>query len=363
MILALLPYLGLWLPAQLPVVTAAELSDPERAPIAAIDHDAEDQPEEPDEAVESTEEAPGGIRLARNVALHFEADLEVTHELAPNRSTYEMTFDEVHLALESGWWSAEAGLKYASEDAALRVEEGSVQLGPTDAIAGWLRAGRTVLPFAEMDGLFLSDPLVVALGETVEDALLLGAEGAGPVHVTAGIFEAAASDAGAVEGVAALALSITSELQLRLEWTSALERATELRDLRDERSTQPDPYLGWVARQGWSAHLELDAERWLGRAALAFANRAFPAGTLEERPQRPRAWGLDLGVALTPRTTLAARTEGARQLPDAPRFRYGLAATQHISRVLEVSAEALYAPGTGSTARERILGLQLSFSW
>ncbi|MEN8135498.1 MAG: LbtU family siderophore porin [Thermodesulfobacteriota bacterium] len=73
-----------------------------------------------------------------------------------------------------------AHVLFLSEDGgAMEVDEAAVTIGNTEKNPLYMTAGKMYVPFGNFESQMVSDPLTLDLGETGEDALLLGVEVAG----------------------------------------------------------------------------------------------------------------------------------------------------------------------------------------
>ncbi|MCA9450516.1 MAG: hypothetical protein KC931_25570, partial [Candidatus Omnitrophica bacterium] len=111
-------------------------------------------------------------------SLTLEGDIEYTSEKQGPEHQEEWTFDEITLELETDPWESEISIQYETKGAkrGFHVEDLWVKVGTGWELPGWLMVGRTSLPFADFDSLFIEDPLGITLGEIDEEALMLGTE-------------------------------------------------------------------------------------------------------------------------------------------------------------------------------------------
>ena len=330
------------------------------AAVFASSVDSEEGEEDGDERESpGFDSAPGGIPVGSRLLLTLGADFEVTRVEAGDNVSYETVFDEIRLGLSREGWIAETALQYDT-DSGISVDEASLRLSPAEPFLSWVRVGKAALPFGEMDGVFLSDPLVVELGETIAKSVVVGTEWES-VDLSAGLFRAGPEKESRVAGVAALEVLLPLGGTFLAGWTSSIEESQVLQDLRGE-SPSPGDLTTSTGSAGWNVGVAFEAEPWTVRGGCLWADRSL-RGYLEAGKRRPWAWSADVVCRVTGRTAVSLRADGSEELPGAPRARGGLAVTQQVTGNLRVGLEALAVAAAGDRMRELAAGLQLSLDF
>lgn len=212
-------------------------------------------------------------------------------------------------------------LLYEEDATDLEVDEAAINYanGPWSG-----RFGQQYLPFGAFYSHFISDPLLLDLGETRETALLAGYE-QGPLALSAFIFNGDAEK------------STDSEdhlddwgLSLTLKPAEGLELgASYLADLADTDAELAETYSRRVG--GWSAYAVAGFGSYELSGEMLGAARRFAAGDVDAdgdgRGDRPFAWNVELGWHPAEPLELALRLEGSDEIGGAPQRQYGLCAS------------------------------------
>lgn len=324
--------------------------------------------EDEDEEDDDEEETAGFLE---RIGLGVEADLEVTSERQGGDGVTEITFDEVQLTLERAWGRIEAGIKYETEgNKGVLVEEALFRLGGTDRWPWFVQIGKSVLPFADFDALFISDPLTVVVGETDQGAVVAGYE-SDAVEASVAAYRPDPPGDDDPKYTVSARVTALGPLRLGLSLSSDLGQSVELREIRDDRLEEiigPGKFLDdelfsddGVVGFGGSASFETG--RVLAQLAHVAAGRTFRSGLLGETGLRPSAWNLEVGVHAAGAWLLAARVETSRDLPEHPKLQFGVAASYEVSEHVRAAAELLQGTFDGDEPNRGLAALQLAFQF
>ncbi len=79
----------------------------------------------------------------------------------------------------SDWVRGDLVFLYEEDDTPFDVDQAYITLGNTEKFPLYLQLGKMYVPFGNLDSVFVSDPIVLELAETLETAALLGVEAGG----------------------------------------------------------------------------------------------------------------------------------------------------------------------------------------
>jgi hypothetical protein len=221
--------------------------------------------------------------------------------------------------------SISADLSFLYEEGAtdLEVDEAAINFaaGPWKA-----RIGQQYLPFGVFYSHFISDPLILGLGETRDTAVIAG-YGNDLFDLSAFAFNGRADQNTGEDHIddwgASLTFTPVEGLSVGGSYLS------DLADSNAELLADEDGNSVWQRRvAGYSAHIiyaigpvDLSGE-YLGAA------RAFDAGDLDYdadgKGDRPRAWNIEAALDLRENVELALRYEGSREFAEQPERQYGI---------------------------------------
>jgi hypothetical protein len=214
-------------------------------------------------------------------------------------------------------------IKYEDDD--LFVDEGFITLSGGDAFPAYLIAGRQYIPFGNFDSHFVTDPNTLILGETTEGAVVAGYRLGGQlVDFSAGLFNGRANEAGEDDTIDSFVAAVTVQpmenVLFGASYTSNLASSNALSEEVQDPDKNIDSLVG-----GWSVFASIAfQDRYYLIAEYLAAVDEFTAGELYEsdvRARQPKAWNLELGIALAEELEVAARyggsDDGAGFLPES----------------------------------------------
>lgn len=206
-------------------------------------------------------------------------------------------------------------VKYEDDD--VFIDEGFITLTGSDDFPAYLVAGKQYIPFGNYDSHFITDPVTLTLGETVEGAVIFGyLFGNEMVDISAGFFNGAAKEAGDDDIIENYVVSGTytpfEGLNFGLSYMSNLAGSDGLQE--DNNVVDSDNLDSLVA--GWSAFVSYEfLERFKVIGEYLSALDEFEAGELydagETKEREPSAWNVELGVSVVENVEIAVRYSGS----------------------------------------------------
>jgi len=277
----------------------------------------------------------------------------------------------------SEWSTGHILFKY-EDGTNLRVDEGTITLGNRDKSPLYLTAGKMYVPFGNFASNMISDPLTLNLGETNEDAVLVGFEKEGFYGATYA-FNGDVKEIGKdnlIRGVGAtLGYGFEQEhvsLDTGLGWNSNIADSNGITDGLNNLGAE-NAIAGQIG--GISAHLVYNHNSYGLIAEYTAATESFAAANLDFRGQgaKPKAWNLELSHTteiMGRETTFAIGYQGSNEalalgLPEA---RYmgslGFSLMDYTSLAFEYIHDEDYEVsdgGTGNDAQSVTMQLAVEF--
>jgi len=240
--------------------------------------------------------------------------------------------------------SFDISLLYEGEGSDLEVDEAFVELHGGALSA---RVGQLYLPFGVYSSHFVSDPLVLELGETRETAVV-GTLDVTPVTLSLFAFNGSSERLGDREDHlrdwgASIEAAPTDGLTLGAGYLSDLaDSDADL--LLDEMSNPDNLYTSRVA--GWTAFVALEFGPFgLSLEGLGAVER-FHVDDLDSdgdgKGDQPYAYNLEVYRQFGDQLELAARYEESHELTSQPKRQYGMCGSWGVQENLSVSLEYLY---------------------
>ncbi len=202
------------------------------------------------------------------------------------------------------------------------------------------RVGRQYVPFGAYVSHFISDPMLLDLGETQATAILGGVR-IGSAELSLFAFNGDADKAGDDDHIDDFGASLTVAAGEALEFG-----ASYLSDLADtgaelvfDEVTNPDNEYSKRAA-GWSAYFVATVDAFeLSAEALGAADKLVDLGAGFDEPF---AWNVEVAYAVDAATELALRVEGSDEIAEAPELQYGICLSRGVGEHLSLSLEYLH---------------------
>lgn len=211
------------------------------------------------------------------------------------------------------------------------LDVGIIRLGDTERFPLYLEAGKTYPPFGNFESNFLTDPVVVEIGETRESALRVGAE-FGPVDMSVTVYNGDVNetddDHDNIENyVAALSLCREGDDFSFGVGAAYISNIADSDGLTDELAVA-DEVIDSVSGLNLWANVAVGPVSLL--AEYVGATGKFEAGELNftGAKARPHSWNFEAALAVTDALTIAGKYERADDVHGwQPEKRYGICAS------------------------------------
>ncbi len=301
--------------------------------------------------------APGwewGIQLAASGE-------RVEHE---GPATKDSKIDGVDLELSgelTDWLSIELDTAYEFDGPdRYEVEEvfANIELGDDDA---WvIEVGRMELPTGEFNSNFLESSPIETIAETFDGAVLLAYESE-TFELSLGGYKGTLHSKNPV-----VAVNITQfdNIEFGFYWTGNIGESLELRSLQiealsedEEDELQPRRVAGTGGYVAWSLEpFILDFE-------YAIALETFSEGILDDAPLRPSAWNLELSTVAFERWQFATKLEHSSELPESPKWQYGVAVSLGITPNLTLTTNYLIGDFKDRSPDRKLFQAEMVFEY
>lgn len=216
----------------------------------------------------------------------------------------------------------------------------TITLGDTESFPLSLEVGKMYVPFGHFDSAFITDPLVLELGETRGTAARLGFT-SGPLDVCLALFNGDVAD---TDDASDNINTVLAAISFTHAWKSVsvaggLAYTSNMADSDALQQAVADNAKGGVLDDrvgGLNAWLSLEAGPFCLVAEYLGATEAFDRNSLSfdgagndwSGAARPTAWNWEVAWCPNDRLTLAAKNEKAQDLHDwLPEKRYGACAS------------------------------------
>ncbi len=278
---------------------------------------------------------------AQTVAVRTEVDeLSATPTLSmPNglefsgvievEAVYSSTDDEdesdIALAtveLAAGWqfdeWVRADVVALYEDGSELDIDQAFITFGNSEVSPFFLQVGRMYVPFGNFDSLFVSDPIVLELGEALEDAALLGYENGG-FSASVSVFNGDVETDGEsqIENAVVAASYAIENFAFGASWIRNIMDSDGLTDWLDGDVTDDDTggINAWATTTFGRATLIAEYVKVLDSISVNGVDTGF----------EPESINLEAGWAFTDRLDAAAKVEKTRNAEGfLPETRYGL---------------------------------------
>lgn len=164
----------LWADAQEATVSKAEF-DALQAEVSQLKSLLEKKTEKPLEA--KTVQLPDGLELGAVV------EVETFYSHTDSEDESDLTLATVELGAGwqfTDWLRGDLVFLYEEDDTEpMDVDQAILTFGNTDVFPLFMQLGKMYVPFGNFDSFFISDPIVLELGETLESGALVGFEKGG----------------------------------------------------------------------------------------------------------------------------------------------------------------------------------------
>jgi len=266
----------------------------------------------------------------------------------------------------SDWVRGDVVLLWEEEETEpVDLDVATVTLGGTAQYPFRLEAGKLYVPFGTFNSHFVSDPLVLELGETRASAAVAGYDG-GMVQLRLGAFngdlDADGDDDQVDDWVAALTLAPAAWISAGAYWMSDLGESDGLQEGLEAAVEGTDEIAGlpYDDAGGAGGFVSLQFEPFALEAEYLTALDEFEAGLLDPATAKPMAWNTELAWATTDALEFAVRYEGSDEFPGLPETQYGACATFALTDGTTLALEYLHGEYEGGTDDRDVATAQLA---
>ena len=227
--------------------------------------------------------------------------------------------------------------------------------------ATWMvEVGRMELPMGEYNSNFVEDPTTVLIGETFDEAVLVGYETELLEIALAGY----KGDFNDENFVFALNIIGIDNLEMGFFVSDNLGESLELRELRrealeeaEEGGLKIDKVAGYGAFFAWGmAPFIVDFE-WIA------AMDRFAEGTLDDSASKPQAWNFEIAARPASKWQVGVRFEHSKDVSDAPKRQYGFAFSYGISENLMLTGNYLRGEFEDDHLKRDLFQVELVFEY
>lgn len=242
-----------------------------------------------------------------------------------------------------------------------------ITLGGTDDIPVSLTMGKLYAPFGAYESYFVSDPLVLEMGEARESAALVSVP-LGIAQFQAGAFNGDLDEEGEDDDVgdffASASLAPTEGMLLGVSWISDIGEGDVLEEaitgFAETSATNTLPAPAYEKEAGFAAYAYAELGCFCIKCEYMSALDDYQAGTLSDSTVKPNAWNAELAYAATEKIELAAKMEGSDDFLDFPETQYGACVGYALNGNTTVSLEYLRGEFEGSDDDRDLATLQVA---
>jgi hypothetical protein len=276
-------------------------------------------------------------------------------------ATFEFSIE----ATLNDWVSGRALLLWEEDDTEpIDLDEGVITFGGTEFIPWSLEVGKMYVPFGAFYSHFVSDPLVLELGETRQSAATLGYT-SDRLEAKVAAFNGSVNDEvddQVNELAASVTLTPTDGITVGAYWISNLGESDGLsEDLAGAiDGSDEEPGLPYNRIGGAGVYLHAEVGAVIVEAEYLTALDDFHAGLLGDGEMKPQAWNAELAYTATDKLELAAKYEGSDQIPDMPEAQYGIAASYVLAEKVTVALEYLHGTFEGEVDNSDLVTCQIA---
>lgn len=239
------------------------------------------------------------------------------------------------------------------EDNTEHIDEGFITLDLGDVQTLSVSAGKMYVPFGNFESHFVSDPLTLEIGETNQNALsaMFASQ---VVEISGAVFNGDVDETGDDDLVGSFALqavyTMPGDTMENVEFSAGGALITNIGDSDGLEGEIPGEVSSHVA--GFNVFASVCfMEKYFLEIEYIGAMDEFEAGELTfdgGNAFAPRAWNLEVAMAVSDALELAAKYEGGKDLGDfLPEDRYGVAAAWSLFENTCLAAEYLHGEFAG----------------
>lgn len=250
----------------------------------------------------------------------------------------------------------------------IALDEGTIELAFTPEFG--MRVGKMYLPFGGFKTHFISDPQTLELGETNKTAALLK-YATEMIEIEGGVFNGTVDKAGRPDKIDDYVLGVrfvpAEPIAIGAFYISDLsESDAGLTVAYKEGMTPPDPDPETVSKRvaGYGAYLIFAFEGIKFDAEYITAAKRFDVADLDAdgdgAGDKPVAWNIEAAYDVNEKLEVAAKYEGNKDMPDLPKYQYGVAASYGLFENVAVAIEYLHGKYSDGAGERDLVTAQLA---
>lgn len=290
-------------------------------------------------------------KISQRVSLGGLVEVEASYEYNDVNAPHEISSDAVLATVELGFDAdihekvkGHVLLLWEEDDTdPIDMDEGTITV---DLIGGLsFTGGKFYIPFGVFNSHFISDPLVLELGETNESAVQLS-YGNDFFEASIGIFnghlEEAGSDDVLEDWFASIAVTPLEGFEIGAYYTSDLSDSDLMTDTVFDGVSEIGTTIG-----GFGGYLSASLGLVTLEAEYIGAAESFDVADIALMPEpigdKPRAFNVELALSVNDKLEVVAKWEGSRDFTTLlPEVQYGVAASYGLYENVTVALEYLH---------------------
>ena len=319
-----------------------------------------------------------GIDVGENVSIGVLLEFEAGYASQGSESASDFALATFEFGIEAEFHEMVKGraLMLWEEDGTepIDLDEAAITLGGTEAVPVYLDAGKMYIPFGAFHSHFVSDPLVLELGEVRESAALLGYVN-GIIDIRAGAFNGDLDDGDDHADNAIVAITVTpiDGIEMGAYWISDLGETEAMQEMIEDSAAEADATAATdTTAPGATAYNEVAAagvyiHAAAGKLTLELeymtALDDFDAGILGAAKVKPMSYNCEVAMAVAEDWELAVKVEGSDEFGDMPKTQYGIAASHGIFENASITVEYLRGEFNGDADDRDLVTAQLALEF
>ncbi len=293
-----------------------------------------------------------GIELMPGVTMGVLVEVEAGYEKQGDDASSDIALATFELGIDAELAEGVNGhvlLLWEEDDTEpLDLDEAFITLGNTESMPVYVSAGKMYVPFGALHSSFVSDPLVLELGETRESAIMFGYEN-GVIQLSVGVFNGDMDDSSedhADDLVAAINIIPADRIELGVYWMSDLGESdglegTLMESIEASEGDEETEVIAYDAVAGYGVYAHYEGKKISLDVEYMAADGDFDAGLLGDEAVAPAAWNAELAFAPTDSIVVAVRYEGSDDFTDMPENQYGVCGAYGFAEKMVVALEYL----------------------
>lgn len=244
----------------------------------------------------------------------------------------------------------------------LDLDEATITLGGNNSYPIYLSAGKMYVPFGAFNSHFISDPLVLELGETRESAATLG-YASDIINVKVSSFNGSmdnSNDDQAKDIAASISLTPWKNIELGAYWMSDLGESDVLKTIiTDAISTN----VNYAETGGAGAYIAASAGCFFIDIEYLSATESFNPGILNTGSKKPSALNIECALHCFDKYDFASKYEQTEDFQGFPEKQYGACCSYSLDNCASISIEYLIGAYSDTHDKQHLVTTQLAMEF